>query len=447
MLGFETIGNATLVVHDSVPVLATDPWVAGEPYFGSWTMSHAIPKEQLDHIKRSKYIWFSHGHPDHMNADSLHELSDRSILLPDHVGGRIASYLNKSGFRVQVLPTKSWIQLSPNVRVMCLPDYNQDATLLIAVGENLIVDLNDGAALGYKRFIRGLAQGFKRRYLLALRNYGDADMMNIWDESGSFLPPEAAAKPSVGRMYEKLVKDFDGTHALPFSCFHRYQRADSCWASQYATPLSAHFQGYHSATADLLPAFVRVDFQNHSVTELNPPENPLTVKEPGEFGDNWSDLLERDELARCERYFKEKAHLVKTLGFINLRIGGKDHVVDLNPKRESGITFEAPRNSFVKAVKWQIFDDLLIGNYMRTTLHGLRSLYQDFTPYVAKYADNGLAQTEDELRSYFQTYRERSTAEYFLARFHFKADAVVRRYVDRNSATLKFAKRIYLAVT
>ena len=46
-LGFETIGNATLVVHDREPVLVTDPWVEGSAYFGSWGLSHTVPPEQL----------------------------------------------------------------------------------------------------------------------------------------------------------------------------------------------------------------------------------------------------------------------------------------------------------------------------------------------------------------------------------------------------------------
>jgi len=46
-LGFETIGNATLIAFEGRPVLATDPWIAGAPYFGSWGLSHAIPPEQM----------------------------------------------------------------------------------------------------------------------------------------------------------------------------------------------------------------------------------------------------------------------------------------------------------------------------------------------------------------------------------------------------------------
>ena len=43
MLGFETIGNATLIAYDGNPVLVTDPWIRGGAYFGSWTFSHLIP--------------------------------------------------------------------------------------------------------------------------------------------------------------------------------------------------------------------------------------------------------------------------------------------------------------------------------------------------------------------------------------------------------------------
>src|SRR4029453_5700788 len=62
-LGFETIGNATLIVHDRGPLLVTDPWLTGEPYFGSWTHSHEIPEHQLANIEACSFVWISHGHP------------------------------------------------------------------------------------------------------------------------------------------------------------------------------------------------------------------------------------------------------------------------------------------------------------------------------------------------------------------------------------------------
>jgi len=92
MLGVSTIGNAILIAYDDNPILATDPWFGDEKpaYFGSWGLSHRIPPDCKADILNAKYIWFSHGHPDHLNPDSLTQLHGKNILLGDHVGGRIA---------------------------------------------------------------------------------------------------------------------------------------------------------------------------------------------------------------------------------------------------------------------------------------------------------------------------------------------------------------------
>ena len=64
----------------------------------------------------------------------------------------------------------------------------------------------------------------------------------------------------------------------------------------------------------------------------------------------------------------------------------------------------------MRAVEWEIFDDLLIGNFMHD--HAARpwpssGLYPGFTPWVTKYADNGRARTDADLRAYFAEYRRR----------------------------------------
>ena len=102
-IGFETIGNATLICHDRVPILVTDPWVTGSAYFGSWTFSHLIPDEQMDAIRKCRYIWVSHGHPDHLSSKSMRMLDAKKVLLPDHVGRRIYNSLREQGYDVQIL--------------------------------------------------------------------------------------------------------------------------------------------------------------------------------------------------------------------------------------------------------------------------------------------------------------------------------------------------------
>ena len=54
-----------------------------------------------------------------------------------------------------------------------------------------------------------------------------------------------------------------------------------------------------------------------------------------------------------------------------------------------------------------IFDDILIGNFMKTKLINVPSLYPDFTPYVSKFSDNGYANTERELKKYYNAYNSR----------------------------------------
>ena len=129
-LGFETIGNATCTVFDnSIPVLTTDPWIVGKPYFGSWNHRFRIPKNQKQNIYKSKYIWISHGHPDHLDLDTLIELKNAQILVPDHFNDRIYNDLTKLGYKLKKINSNSDYKLSNNVSIRCYSDYYQDSII------------------------------------------------------------------------------------------------------------------------------------------------------------------------------------------------------------------------------------------------------------------------------------------------------------------------------
>ena len=177
MLGVKTIGNATLIAYDDVPILATDPWFGDEDeaFFGSWGLPHQIPAAEKADIQAAKYIWFLHGHPDHLNPHSTERLRHSSVLLPDHVGGRIKNALEAENYDVRILPDGQWVQLSGRIRVLCITDYTQDAVLLVEVGGRLFIDMNDSPGHARIRFIRNIASEFSHSYLLRLSGY-DADM-------------------------------------------------------------------------------------------------------------------------------------------------------------------------------------------------------------------------------------------------------------------------------
>ena len=451
-LGFETVGNATLIVYDGRPVLVTDPWLGGDAYFGSWGLAHEIPAEQAEAIREAPYVWFSHGHPDHLHPGSLSLFKQRRILLADHVGGRIATDLRTGGFDVTVLKDNEWCPLSDRVKVMTLADYNQDSVLLVDVGGRLIVNLNDATEKGWGGHLRRLIKQYPISFSLRLSGYGDADMINFVDENGVRLKsgPELRKERGykVGAQVARSTDTFGTRFSVPFSSFHRYQRTDSDWANGCTTSLGDIAIGYHSDRSELLPAFIRYDCIRDDVERLDPAPSPELLLAPEDFGDVWSDELSAQEESMVADYFRAMDHVREHLAFIVVRVGGRETTVPLDGREPSrGITFEVPRHSLLKAIDYRIFDDLLIGNFMRTTLHGnwpASGLAADVTPYVAKYADNGGAQTNEELDVYFAEYRRRlGTMRYFRHMMERTARRTAQAHLRADSPSLALAARTY----
>ena len=139
-----------------------------------------------------------------------------------------------------------------------------------------------------------------------------------------------------------------------------------------------------------------------------------------------------------------------------LRVGGTEHVVHAKKGSGRSVVFEAPRASLTKAMQWTVFDDLLIGNFMRTTLHGAwpgNSLNPVFTAAVAKYADNGLARTPAELRRYFATYRQRAPLAYVGYQLAMRrksavqaAARTVRSHVQEGSTPHRIGRAAYRTI-
>ncbi len=456
-LGFETIGNATLICHDRGPILVTDPWIKGNAYFGSWTLSHQIPDEQMNSILQCEFVWISHGHPDHLSAESLKLLKKRKILLPDHVGGLISRYLTDQGYDVHVLKDKVWTKLSDRIRVLCLCDYNQDATLLVDIDGRLIVNMNDSRALGWQSFIRKTVKNYATSYYLRLQGSGDAAMLNFFDEHGNrMLRDPAILSAPIGPWIARDTEYIGAKFFVPFSSMHRYQRQDSVWIERYGTSLSDFAKGFDSKACQILPAYIKCDCTTDKWETIDPAETPRVVREPKEFGDDWSEQLDKADVTKATKYFQSIFHLTETLDFINLRVGGKDNVIELGKKKfNRGITFEAPRHSLMLAINYEIFDDMLIGNFMKTTLHGklksrTPSLAPDFEPYVPKYADNGRAKSKEELNLYFKEYRSRLDrsavlSDFLITKFEALSKNVFRHYFSQNSAVYQTGKRLYRA--
>ena len=407
MIGAKTIGHAILLVFDGGPLLATDPWLGGRgAFFGSWQLSHPVPPTELAELRSCRYVWISHGHPDHLCLDSLETLRHAEILLPAHRGRRVARELAARGFGVRELPDRRWVDLSPRVRICSIADFMQNAILLADVNGRLFVDLNDASDRGWGVGVREAVARFRRSFLLKLAPTGNLGVLNLRDEQGE-LQLGGHAPERAGEELSAHADRYGVTHVVPFSSFHTCQRTDSAWANPYLVTPEVFARSFASKTgAELLSPFLEIDCERDAIREIAPPRAAERLLEPEAFGDRWSDELERDDVTALASYLERKEALRERVGFVTFRVGGKEHRLELNAALQSGVTIETPRQSLMTAVREQIFDDLLLGHFAKVTLHGLKNL--GFLPVITRYADAGGVEKESDVDEYLADYRERT---------------------------------------
>jgi len=420
MIGVQTIGNATLVAYDQKPILSTDPWMGGDSYtfFGTWHMPYDIPQNIKEDIIKSEYIWFSHGHPDHLNHDSLHLFKNNKILISDHFGSRIYKDLKAENYNITILEDRKWINLSKNISIMSIATKIQDSILLLRVNNDIFINLNDAGPYSSK-FIKKTISKFRRKFLLCI-SAASGDMSNFYDENNNFIEPAIAHTFSAGK-YLSIVADVLGAKfIIPFSVFHEYQRADSVWANKYIYPINKYPDDISNKHVYIKPfSYINCEKDDDFIS-LDVKERKLEIKSPEFFGDNWKDELGISDKKVIEDYFANFLSFKNKVEFISFIVGGKEFNLKFNGPKNVGISFEAPKKSLLTACKYRVFDDLLIGNFMKTKLYNLQSLYEPkahFAYEIAKYGDNGMAYSNEELSRYKKFYAKKMGTEYFMDLF------------------------------
>jgi len=409
---FETLGNASVLVFENgKPVLATDPWLTGTCYFGSWALDHPLSPEQMRNIIDAEWIWISHGHPDHLHDESLALLpAGKKILVPDHYDADIANGLRGRGFEVTVLPYRSWYRLTPDVRVMCIDNINQDAVLVIEVDGSLVVDLNDSPLCGEFGFLRRLIRSYPREktYLLALCSV-DADMLNFVDEAGRSLvgPPDERKPGAIWAVARTAARLGVGSFCCS-SSQHIYVRQDSVWANPHRIGWSDMQRHWSRQEVKLIEPFVTVDLATGAYSRNHPchvsDETQITATTAD---DDWSSTLTAAEWDRVDSFMR-KFHLIRRhIDFVKFNVGGEVRHIPLNrrgnDKNARGIVFHVPKSSLLTTVEYGYFDDLLIGNFMKVHLIHTR-LYPHFTPLMAKIGGNAKVYTRGQYLRFLMHY-------------------------------------------
>jgi UDP-MurNAc hydroxylase len=122
---FKVITNATTIINDD---LIIDPWIYGNVYYDAWS-PYPDPKYSKKKLKKIKYCFISHIHPDHWDLETI-KLFNKSVkfFIPDIIYNRlIERNLRKIGFKnFNYLKLGKFHKINKNYKFGVVPALNQD---------------------------------------------------------------------------------------------------------------------------------------------------------------------------------------------------------------------------------------------------------------------------------------------------------------------------------
>lgn len=125
MNNFRVITNATTIINDN---LIIDPWIYGDVYYSAWS-PYPDPKYSKNKLKKIKYCFISHIHPDHWDLKTI-KLFKKNVkfFIPDLIYNRIIEKkLREEGFKNFTYLSFGKLHLiSKDYKFGVVPALNQD---------------------------------------------------------------------------------------------------------------------------------------------------------------------------------------------------------------------------------------------------------------------------------------------------------------------------------
>ena len=125
MNNFKVITNATTIINDN---LIIDPWIYGDVYYSAWS-PYPDPKYSRKKLKKIKYCFISHIHPDHWDIETIKVFNKNvKLFIPDLIYNRIIEKrLRAEGFKnFNYLKFGKLYKVSSEYKFGVVPALNQD---------------------------------------------------------------------------------------------------------------------------------------------------------------------------------------------------------------------------------------------------------------------------------------------------------------------------------
>tara|TARA_B100000029_G_scaffold465123_1_gene499595 strand:+ start:81 stop:1385 length:1305 start_codon:yes stop_codon:yes gene_type:complete len=144
MTKLEFVNHSCIILSNNDVSLSIDPWIDGSVFNNSWNLLVKTPLKSIENLKKSKYVWFSHEHPDHFNPPNLKIFSNNNnFLFQQTKDKRVIKFLSKISSNVKEIKFKDKFFLDKCFSIQVLPFQYLDSMCLIEIDGIKILNLND----------------------------------------------------------------------------------------------------------------------------------------------------------------------------------------------------------------------------------------------------------------------------------------------------------------
>jgi len=259
-LELRTIGHACLLIlQDGEPVIATDPWLIGSVYWRSWWLEKYPSDDDIELVRRSRYLYVTHSHLDHFHWPSLRRLGPHRVLHPAFPNYAIPGFLHSHGFHNRILTPLTWYSLSDQVRVASVPVPFDDSIMILDTPDAVIFNINDAAPR--RALLERIRQTFNPagKTAIALKSYSPASAGALTFVNGVRSPLKS--KKDFVQVAIDISNALGADYFVPFASQAFFNREDSKWANDHKVTYEDLKSNWSGTKTQLCKPFVTMDLQ------------------------------------------------------------------------------------------------------------------------------------------------------------------------------------------
>ena len=140
----EFVNHSCIILSNNNVSLAMDPWIQGSVFNNSWNLLVKTPDNTIENLKKAKFVWFSHEHPDHFNPPDLKIFNkNTNFLFQKTKDRRVVNFLSKISSNINELSYNEEFFLDKSFSIRVIPFQYLDSMCLINLNGIKILNLND----------------------------------------------------------------------------------------------------------------------------------------------------------------------------------------------------------------------------------------------------------------------------------------------------------------